>query len=316
MRTELAAALEGRAAALPPKAGLREYAALFRADDKPKAKARLDGLDRAKLSSANLRELSEAYVLLGYFEAGAALGKTLQDRDPTGTQGLKLAAWAKIEGKDYAGAVALAQEALRINPNDKDAAALLYSAKGRAASTGSAPAPVNSPPQSPASQEAPAPRAPLVFTPRPKGGVPSPSIPVPAETVNDSEGVVNRAAKWVNRKIDESTHAMMNRIDRAMGLQPGEEPLALKGASYGAVAGASLGAVGGGVVASGVCAPALVTGVPYGACVVAGGASGVLVGTPSVAYFGGLAAVKYQRVKTDFDRIFGANTADSSSKAE
>lgn len=138
VRAELSNSLGMKATSLTPNSDLREYAALFRAEEKPEAKARLDRLDRAKLSPGDLRELSEAYVLLGYFDAGASAGRALQDREPSGTQGLKLAAFAKLKEKDYAASAALAEEALKINPDDRDAAGLLHSAKGRGGASASA----------------------------------------------------------------------------------------------------------------------------------------------------------------------------------
>lgn len=315
VRAELSAALEGRAAALAPNAELRDYAALFPLDERPKAKARLDGLDRSKLSAADLRELSEAYVLLGYFDAGASVGRTFQDRDPSGTEGLKLAAVAKLEAKDYAGAAALAQEALMLNPRDKDAAGLLYTARGRGAASDSSPAGSNQAPPPPSEQSMPVSRAPLVFTDRPRSGVPRPFIPSPAESANEAEGMVSRSSKWVKRNIEEAPQAIVRLLDRTTGLRPGEEESALAGARNGAVVGAGLGMVGGAVVAAGPCAPGLVTGLPYGLCVAAGGAGGALFMIPVTAYAGGWVYVKYQRGVAFFEKDTGFDLK-ASSKAE
>lgn len=97
------------------------------------ARVGLDALDRGSLTDAELADLSRAYVHLGAAEPGVRAGLTLQERDPKGTQGLVLAASAKLEQRDFAASASLAEQALKINPSDLDARAVLEISKGRGA---------------------------------------------------------------------------------------------------------------------------------------------------------------------------------------
>jgi hypothetical protein len=145
--------------------------------------------------------------------------------------------------------------------------------------------------------------------------VPSPSIPVPTEIVNVSEGTVSRASKWLNRKFDEKSHDMVRLIGRTTTLQPGEEEIALTGVRGGVLVGGGLGLVGGVVVATPLCGPAFPTGAPYGACVIAAG-TGAMFGLGSM---GGIATgwsyVHYKRGVAYFEKSTGFDL-DSSPKAD
>lgn len=315
VRAELVAALDGKAAALSSQAPLREVAALFLTKEKAEARTRLDGLDRAHLSPAELRELSEAYVLLGYFDAGAQAGRALQEREPLATHGFKLAAAARLEEKDYAGAVEAAQEALKIDPQDRDAAALLHVALGRTRASRSAPDSVDPAAPPPTSGTQYEPRSPQVFAPRPKRDGMGAAVPLPIEEVNEAQGMISRSAEWTKGKIDGTIQAIVKHIGRSVGLRAGEEETALTGARVGGIVGGGVGLAGGVLVAAPVCGPALVTGAPYGACVIAGGAGGALVVAPAGAYAGGWGYVNWKRGVAVFSKNFGF-TLDDSDKAE
>lgn len=99
------------------------------------AKTKLDAIDRAPLSTAALEDLSKAYSLLGSHGSAAEAGLALQSRDPKNTKGLVLASSAKLDEGDYAGSVALAEQALKLDPNDAAARAVWHTAKGRVAPT-------------------------------------------------------------------------------------------------------------------------------------------------------------------------------------
>ena len=96
--------------------------------------------------------------------------------------------------------------------------------------------------------------------------------------------------------IDRATESVMSRVDRVIGIRPDERPRVARAVGVGAAIGAGAGAVGGGLVASGVCAPAFVTGAPYGLCVAAGGAAGVAIGAPVVGFAGGVLRVAFGRL--------------------
>lgn len=102
------------------------------------ARVGLDALDRGSLADAELADLSRAYVHLGAVEPGARAGLALQERDPKGTQGLVLAASAKLVQRDFAASAALAEQALKIDPGDLDARSVLEVSKGRGAPVKSA----------------------------------------------------------------------------------------------------------------------------------------------------------------------------------
>lgn len=291
------------------------------ADGKKSALEGLDRLDRAVLDSDSLSELSEAYRLLGRNDDALNSARSLSSRNPGQPIGDILAVQALAQAGDFSSAQSAAEEGLKRFPGDRNLIALLHQVKGRVPPrnlTGPSDRfTQNQAIPAPPGQVDPAPRASPNFASRQPGNArPSFDVPPPAEVSDRVGGNLGGIAAWTKRKIDESAQAMMTRIDRSMGLQSDERGAALKGAGYGAMVGTGIGVVGGGVVASGVCAPALATGVPYGACVVAGSAGGVMVGAPSIAYLGGIASVKIRRVKADLDKIFESNMEGVSSQAE
>lgn len=99
------------------------------------AKTKLDGLDRALLTTLVLTDLSKVYSLLGSHSSAAQAALALQEREPKATQGFVIASNAKLDEGDYAGSVKLAAEALKIDSKDPAALAVWHSAKGRVAPT-------------------------------------------------------------------------------------------------------------------------------------------------------------------------------------
>lgn len=156
------------------------------------ARIRLDALDREVLSEEALTDLSRVYTLLGAHDPATQAGLALQSRNPKGTQGLVLAASAKLEEKDYASSVTLAEQALKINPKDLDAQSVLQSAKGRVAPT--SPARFES-----ASVSSPRSEAPAVVDDRPlKQGMrarpgEAPPVPIKDDPASPSPG----GAPWL-----------------------------------------------------------------------------------------------------------------------
>ena len=100
------------------------------------AKTKLDSLGRAPLTTSVLTDLSKVYTLLGSHSSAAQAGLTLQEREPKATKGLILAANAKLAEGNYAESAMLANEALKINPKDRDALAAWNTAKDRVSPTG------------------------------------------------------------------------------------------------------------------------------------------------------------------------------------
>jgi len=114
------------------------YAALVGAmtpEIRPGTLVKLDALDRDALSPSALTDLSRVYILLGKTDSAAQVGLALQGKTPKGTQGLVIAAHAKLQEGDYAASVGFAEQALKLNPGDRDALSVLHSAKGRRAPT-------------------------------------------------------------------------------------------------------------------------------------------------------------------------------------
>lgn len=137
IRQALAQALEDSDASAAP---LRTLTDRMDVPKKVVAKKKLDQLERDALSPNDLAELSRAYVLLGFPGPGADAGLSLQQREPKRTEGLDLAAYAKIQQQDYSSAVALAKEALKIDPGDRDAMTAYRFADGRQSPAGASPA--------------------------------------------------------------------------------------------------------------------------------------------------------------------------------
>lgn len=117
------------------RASLETLAAGIVADRRPDAKSALDSIDRRGLSTGEFGELSRAYVLLGFPEAAARAGNALPPNDPRRASGLSQAASAAANRSEYEHAVRLANEALRLNPRDPVATAVLRLAQGRGRSS-------------------------------------------------------------------------------------------------------------------------------------------------------------------------------------
>jgi hypothetical protein len=116
-------------------ASLETLAAGIAADRRPAAKSALDSIDRSALSTGEFGELSRAYVLLGFAEEAARAGNGLPPNDPRVASGLSQAASAAANRSEYEHAVRLANEALRLNPRDPVATAVLRLAQGRGRSS-------------------------------------------------------------------------------------------------------------------------------------------------------------------------------------
>lgn len=117
------------------RASLESLAEGIVADRRSAAKSALDSIDRRGLSTAEFGELSRAYVLLGFPEAAALAGNALPPNDPRRASGLSQAASAAANHSEYEQAVRLANEALRLDPRDPVATAVLRLAQGRGRSS-------------------------------------------------------------------------------------------------------------------------------------------------------------------------------------
>lgn len=133
VRQSLIAALGPKADGVGPEFSLRALVEGMTPEMRSDAREKLDALDKAVLPSSALTDLSHAYALLGAHGSAAKAGMTLQEREPKGTQGLVLAASAKLDQGDYVTSAALAEQALKINPGDKNARYFYETAKGRGA---------------------------------------------------------------------------------------------------------------------------------------------------------------------------------------
>lgn len=143
---------------------LETLASGIAADRRPAAKSALDSIDRRGLSTGEFGELSRAYVLLGFTEEAARAGNGLPANDPRVASGLSQAASAAANRSEYEHAVRLANEALRLNPRDPVATAVLRLAQGRGRSSASlSPAPARQAEQ-PSSSLPAADRAAITFS--------------------------------------------------------------------------------------------------------------------------------------------------------
>jgi tetratricopeptide (TPR) repeat protein len=109
----------------PSNASLESLAAGIGVDRRPAAKSALDAIDRRSLSLEEFGELSQAYVLLGFIDEAILAGNDLPSSDPRIAAGLSQAASAAANRSEYAQAVRLANEALRLDPGDRAATAVL-----------------------------------------------------------------------------------------------------------------------------------------------------------------------------------------------
>lgn len=117
------------------RASLETLAEGIVADRRPAAKSALDSIDRRGLSTTEFGELSRAYVLLGFAEEAARAGNGLPPNDPRVASGLSQAASAAANRSEYEHAVRLANGALRLDPRDPVATAVLRLAQGRGRSS-------------------------------------------------------------------------------------------------------------------------------------------------------------------------------------
>ncbi len=287
------------------------------ADGRVRAVSALDQLDRRALDAVALAELSEAYRLLGRTDEAVAAAQALSARDSTSSAGEVQSILSLAQSGNFASAEAAAVDGLKRFPGDKNLLALYHQVKGRGLGAASPNDGGNTRPTAAAEEHVSA-RAPIKFTPRQHAaGAVGISIPAPMETVTVSDTWVVRATSWTKRKVDESTSYVVQGIDRRLGLKSGEEEAASTGARTGGAIGAGVGAIGGVVVAAGVCAPAVPTGAPYGACVAAGGAGGVIFVTPPAAYLGGVLSVGARRARIFISENFGIHQDEGDpSKAE
>lgn len=301
--------------ASPDAMPLRDLIAGLDSDGKKVALDRLEKLDRGALDTRVLVELSEAYRLLGRPDEANTAAQALSSRDTGSPDGEIQSILSLAQAGDYASAQSATERGLKRFPGDKNLLALLHQVKGRT---------LPRPQEGRVDGAAPNPAPPSLAVPgtapgrdesNRKSTLPA-NVEIPAPVEEKGAGRQEGVIAWFEKKINNTTEAAMKRIDRTMGLEEDERAAAFGGAKSGTKVGAVVGVVGGGAIGSAVCAPALALGVPYGACVVAGGTAGLLIVAPISAYVGGAATVKSMRVKKDFDKIFGSSQDGSPTQAE
>lgn len=295
----LAQKLDERKQGLIPPDQYRQFAARFRADlDQTLAAVPQSPVNtgRHAMILARLDESGPGQALAGLNDALRAL--------PDSAALLNAKGSIQLQQGDYTGALASADAVLKYNqdhgqPPDPDAVAVRQFSKGRGtAMQSSAPPSAAAGTNDPSRQtvEGQSTRS-FQFTARSaphRAVVPSIATEIGAPPLEPS--LFERSKAWVTRKAEEQIAAGVAFTDRQLGLQPGEEAVAHKGAKYGGLVGAGVGAVLVGGAAIPPCSPGAVLGaVGLPVCVgVAGTVGGGLFGLGG-AYFGGYIMVQGDR---------------------
>jgi len=296
----LAQKLDERKQGLIPPDQYRQFAARFRADlDQTLAAVPQSPVNtgRHAMILARLDESGPGQALAGLNDALRAL--------PDSAALLNAKSSIQLQQGDYTGAFASADAVLKYNqehgqPPDPDAVALREFSKGRGAAMQS-----QAPPLTAAAGEiAPSPQhvegqstRGFQFSAR---SMPSRAIVPPiSNQIGEPSlelSLFEQSKEWVKRKAGEKIAGGVAFADRRLGLQPGEEAVAYKGAKYGGLVGFGLGAVLAGGPVIPLCSPGAVWGaVGLPVCVgIAGTVGGGVLGAAG-AHFGGYIMVQGDR---------------------
>lgn len=292
---------EEQRGALGPGATHEQLAGAMTPRQRAAAREGLAAAEARARTPRELKEIARGYLILDEKAPNAGqealrLAGRLLERDPQDPEARTLAAGGFFQLGDHAKAAEAAEAALRLDPRNRAAAAVLLLSRGRGGRVPAGEAGVQGvsepPPRPPAKDGREGPGLPY-------------KLPVRAghyKSVPTGEWQAAKPAETFRQKLDRMVHGQATRaVGRFQWLgdmtdEEGESAVEMTktGAVVGTAVGAGAGAVFGGVT----CGPALFTGAPYALCTAASSFAGAAAGgftAANLTAFGSLLYLKTDR---------------------